>query len=425
MLQIKLMADLKARDSLDEITWTVESELRMHDGKLEMLRVRPQEKQYARLNSTRRPITQLIDISAHATRLEPRSGVYALVEDQLPALDSEGAKVAVKLTASLLSSIRTTAGFAFVCLGIDVQTRKTVLCLSNKNASQIVVHKSWTVPIDGSVVDRQYMSIVVGFLILRELLRVIPGTGSLVAHELNAGLVSLLSKELLERGQLALFTSSNPDVRFHHGNWTHLHKPSTHRSITSALPTEISCFIDASIGVSNLSHRMKAALPSYCHQLELASIFGDSASLLPNIAPENIRAMLREISAAASGLSNGIPDGTPLDTMTLHTATVSPVSNVTLIDWTAERRAWVSVRPVSSRQDLFRDDVTYWLAGLSGDLGRSITDFMIDHGARHVALSSRRPPIDESWVQWHKSKGAHVSYFEWCVHHHNAQCGLC
>jgi len=424
MLQIKFMAYLKEQDSLDKITWTVEPELRFHNGMLEMLRVRPQEEQNARLNSTRRPIVQLTDVSAHTIRLEPRNGVYALVEDHVAASDVEGAKVAVRVTTSLLSSIRTAAGFAFVCLGIDLQTGKTLLCLSNTNASRIVVHKSWTVPIEGPVVDRQYMSIVVGFLILRELLRVIPSTGSLVGHELNAGLASLLSRELLERGQSASFTSSDPDVQSRLGSWTHLHKRSTHRSITSALPTGISCFLDASIGANNLSRRVKAALPNYCQKFELASIFGSFASVLPNIAPEGIEAMLHEISTLASELSNGIPDGAPLDAVTLHTATVSPVPNIALIDWTAERRAWVSLQPISSRKDLFRDDVTYWLAGLSGDLGRSITDFMIVHGARHVALSSRRPYFDEPWVQWHKSKGAHVSYFEWCVHHY-AQRGLC
>ena len=413
ILQIKFMTHLKAQDNLETLTWTVDSELRVQNGILEMLRVRPQEEQNARLNSLRRPISQLTDVSKHAARLENRNGIYALVEDDAAGLNIESGKIAINVTTSLLSSIRTAAGFAFVCLGADIESGKKLLCLSHTNASRIVVNKSWTVPIEGPVVDRQYMSIFVGFLIVREILRVIPSTGILVGHELNAGLASLLSKALSERGQSTLFTSSDADVQFRLGNWTHLPKRSTHRSISSALPIGISCFLDASVGGSDMSLRLKGALPDYCQNFELSSIFGSSASKLSNCAPKSIETMLLEIHTVASELSNGIPDGTPLDIVALHTATISPLPNATLIDWTTEHRAWVSVQPISSRKDLFQDDVTYWLAGLSGDLGRSITDFMIVHGARHVALSSRRPPHDELWVQWHKSKGAQVSYFEW------------
>jgi len=70
----------------------------------------------------------------------------------------------------------------------------------------------------------------------------------------------------------------------------------------------------------------------------------------------------------------------------------------------------VSVLPVYTRKDLFRPDRTYWLAGLSGTLGRSLADFLVSNGARHIALSSRSPKIDEEWVQWHKKRGVEVVY---------------
>jgi hypothetical protein len=71
----------------------------------------------------------------------------------------------------------------------------------------------------------------------------------------------------------------------------------------------------------------------------------------------------------------------------------------------------VSVEPVYMRKDLFRSDRTYWLAGLSGSLGRSLADFLAAHNAKHIVISSRKPKVDQEWVDWHKKKGVSVAYF--------------
>jgi NAD(P)-dependent dehydrogenase (short-subunit alcohol dehydrogenase family) len=48
------------------------------------------------------------------------------------------------------------------------------------------------------------------------------------------------------------------------------------------------------------------------------------------------------------------------------------------------------------------------LFGLSGDIGRSLADYMVDHGARHIILTSRRPPSVEAWVERLKGRGVTV-----------------
>ncbi|KAM0228278.1 hypothetical protein ACHAP5_011984, partial [Fusarium lateritium] len=39
------------------------------------------------------------------------------------------------------------------------------------------------------------------------------------------------------------------------------------------------------------------------------------------------------------------------------------------------------------------------MLGLTGDLGRSLAEFIISRGARHVILSSRTPKPDEKWTE--------------------------
>jgi acyl transferase domain-containing protein len=70
----------------------------------------------------------------------------------------------------------------------------------------------------------------------------------------------------------------------------------------------------------------------------------------------------------------------------------------------------VRVQPIDQEQ-LFQCDKTYWLAGLTGDLGLSLCEWMIKKGARHIALSSRHPTVDPAWLAHFCSSGATVEIF--------------
>lgn len=67
----------------------------------------------------------------------------------------------------------------------------------------------------------------------------------------------------------------------------------------------------------------------------------------------------------------------------------------------------IRVQPVDHKE-LFKGDRTYWLAGLTGDLGLSLCQWMITKGARYIALSSRSPKVDPAWLRHFQSLGATV-----------------
>ena len=67
----------------------------------------------------------------------------------------------------------------------------------------------------------------------------------------------------------------------------------------------------------------------------------------------------------------------------------------------------VQVMPVDSHMK-FRGDKTYWLVGLTGGLGRSLCEWMSEHGARYLAISSRNPNVDERWLARMKRLNVHV-----------------
>lgn len=76
---------------------------------------------------------------------------------------------------------------------------------------------------------------------------------------------------------------------------------------------------------------------------------------------------------------------------------------------------WAAVSPTLpcrvtriENQHLFKGDKTYWLVGLSGALGISLCDWMIERGVKYLVLTSRNPKIDPRWVQDHAQRNGVV-----------------
>ena len=65
-----------------------------------------------------------------------------------------------------------------------------------------------------------------------------------------------------------------------------------------------------------------------------------------------------------------------------------------MIDWNKSPAVALPLQPVDTNR-LFSKDKTYWLIGLTGSLGLSLCERMIQHGAKYVVLSSRNPEVDD------------------------------
>lgn len=162
-----------------------------------------------------------------------------------------------------------------------------------------------------------------------------------------------------------------------------------------------------------LAHRSVVAIDlSWSGSRRLGKPRNFTASLS---GPDSVVALLQKITNFASSMRNSIPDGAPLNMLALKQV-ISPGSSPrpsSLIDWQPGSAVPILVEPVLARNDLFRPDKKCWLAGLAGDLGRSLAYFMASQRARHFALSSRTPEVDQAWVQCHREPGTCMRYFSW------------
>lgn len=425
-LEPQLLADIFLRlyhyASMDEATqnrllWTQEPELLLKRNKLHIVRVRPDTERNNRYNSFRRPINLNVDLNSVIVSLDSKDNGYILRENHNLTGYLGSDYVPVQMECSLLSSIRTPIGFFYLGLGTNQKTHEKTLCFCTSNASIVSVQGSMAVTVgDVPIIDAQYMSFIVADLICQQILEMMPPAGTLLIHEPDPGLASLLSRQIAANGGKVAFTTSILENRKR--GWIYLHGRSVDRVIRDAIPEDVTLVLDFTSGFElehSLSTRIVQSKGPICRKLSFSDLVSRQSSPLPTAVPESLTQLLQRAGAFAARQHNSVPDGAPLDVISLNEVVKrsSSINSITLVRWREDNLIPVNVEPVTARNDLFHGDRTYWLAGLAGDMGQSLADFMIKQGAKNIALSSRTPKVCDEWVEACRASGANIIYYSW------------
>ena len=342
MLQLRELAEMSQQQELDSMLCTIEPELFLKDDKLFVPRLKCDVHQNARYNSSKRVIAQPVEIALSTTPLglvwddKPRMGVsdfkgmYILREQhEFKEVSStlghdDDDIVTIRVSCSFLSSLKTPAGFFFVCIGTETVTGIKTLCFSGRQASIVMVPRPLTVALHESsaLEDVGFMSFVVVDLLAQRVLQ-LPPTGSVVIFDANSVAQALLSKRLADVGnKVVLITSKKVN---HSSAATYLHPHSPKRSIDATLPSDVTLYIDASDDSSadsaKLSSRISSSLSQVCEKIKLARMSTREASILPKTAPEHLSQLLGSVAEFASLFSQlgalPIEGGAPIDVLPL------------------------------------------------------------------------------------------------------------
>ncbi|RDH35114.1 KR domain-domain-containing protein [Aspergillus welwitschiae] len=359
-----------------------------------MVRVQPQAEQNDRYNSFHRPIMRETTLGTNDLRLEYDGGAYVLREKHDAPEPHKDYR-----------TVQPNDGYYFLCLGICQGTCEKVLYLSTDNSSIVTLLQSMLVTVDNNdLIDAQFKSFVVANLVRQHILRLRPAAGTLLIHEPDPGLASLLSGRTAGEGQSIVFTTCKPS-NAKRRNWIYVHERTPARTIDALIPRDVALIIDLSSTAASkygLGTRIASLRPQAGQKLGFSNLVHSTASLMSTLVLENIGLLLERVSAFAQSQLNGVPDGAPLDTFTVGEAVTKqlPESSLALIQWDPNQ-------PVS----VLVDDKTYWLAGLAGDIEQSLADFIIQYSARHIALGSRNPIVCPEWQKLCQARRAHIEYF--------------
>ncbi|TLD19852.1 hypothetical protein PspLS_09593 [Pyricularia sp. CBS 133598] len=458
VLRLKIQHEWKSKGPRQDMTLTMEPEYALEDGALMILRVLPDPAKNDRYNSLHRRITKSIElpVTGVATTKEPivvalwndaetcwnlkegpRSGLQSDLDTFADAGFQPEDLITIEVDYCLLSSLHTPAGRLNLIVGKNITgTKVQYVCVAPRHASTIVIPRSCAVPTSGDSIIQPFMSYAAGFFICQRLFEFVPPTGSVILHCPDSVFAGIFAKLAAVRNITVRFTSADPKKAAKR-NWVYLHPLSPSRAIVGAIPEQLDVFVDMS-GYGTLvdsedltehgperilSNLLQENLPPATARYDMSIFLGAETETLRSFAKvmrsesqsSIIRERLQNANKLAMDLLYDIPDGMPLPMVPVSEISTVQESftgkkDLRIISWVdqdshSSRRIEVEVEPVDRRPGLFRGDETYWLVGLAGDMGRSLCDWMIEHGARYIVLSSRNPQLPSDWLDFHHIKG--------------------
>ena len=391
-----MMADLPELSGNTRL-WTTELEIALEKGKMFIPRIVPLDAFNDRLNSTRRVITEDVNTFENVVEIVASNTVdgttYAASRDsskQIPDL-VEG-HVTIKVSQSTLYAIRVADGTQLhVCYGSIVGKNEKVVALSPSNASFVTVPSSWQLPCKtGSDSGKQYLELVTCLLIAHTILGFML-TGTTILYEPNECLASVLTEMLPGPDRRVLCFTTSPEKQRRGAPWVYVHSQASKRMIGSLVPTNTRVFIDLSSADNDISARIVDSLPSTCTYHPKTSFFHLVSTVSPS---KNSDTLLKSLKSATSL-------GDAAQASKLLAGNVSSIINasdlvhekeqkdlLTIVDWSDARAIAIVQKPIDP-VSLFSSTKTYFLVGLTGELGQSLCRWMVTHGARYLVISSR------------------------------------
>ncbi|KAM3427781.1 hypothetical protein NHJ13734_008859 [Beauveria thailandica] len=395
------------------ILWKPEPELRLHNGSLEIQRVMYDVEANARYNSAKRIIIEEIDPREDHVSLEyiAEDGRYTLHKVRAPRQDEAQPHVTVVVHSSLLFAIRTSAGLLSLSMGFRLDNGVPVLAASTVNSSRLVIPESFTIPVKQQ--DSMSLRAAACFLFCQQIKARLHFGSCLLVHEPDPMLASMLRKVLKGTVSNLVCTTTDQNMK-QQEEWTVLHPAMARSGLLRSLPAGVDLFLDLSHSVHGrrpgLGRRIRGTLPVFCEVASLDNLVARSISPLSETGISKVADVMHSLETFLANQDSPTPRNDPVPT--LDAAQVAELVNATdmfsILDWHHNATVPAALEPVDWRKDLFQPGKTYWMIGLANDLGQSLVDWMIGHGATSVVVSSRNPKIDDSWIDICADRGADV-----------------
>ncbi|KAF4830071.1 Hybrid PKS-NRPS synthetase lepA [Colletotrichum tropicale] len=383
----------------DERFWSLETELCLRNNQLFVPRIQEYEDPNERTNSARRQIikevtseTHVIEVNQTETSIEVRASPK-LVQDR-PRLDTIENAFSCLASINLLSYQEP----QYLCVGTRKESSEAVIALSPTNASVVQVSSDRVLSASIASNAVALLSVV---LAAQAWVRSVPR-----GHTIWLQGISKMARDVIEveakKNGIEIFASS-PDSTC--DNFIPPRAPT--RMLKAFVPRKTAAIIfgdsisdaDSSDLLLKVSSFLLVRKPYNGHFWECP------ASQLDRPASQ-----LLEAAYASTIQLNGVTQD--------HAARIIPVGDLsgieasastTVIDWRQAQSVPIraDLQPVKPEQ-LFKSDKTYFMVGLTGDVGISICSWMIKHGVQYVVLASRNPNVSQTWIDSMAKLGAKV-----------------
>ena len=381
------------------LLWTSEPEIFVSGGKQLITRLLPDPDKNERYNSQRRDVFTIVD-PAHET-LE-LAGVGQGKERSLELRKVSPLKLpvppaaqyrTVRITYSLLQSLAIGGvGFLRLCMGIDEVNGETVLALmdSSESPSRVSVHCCIHLP-EGAAAST--LISVATSLIAENVLSLTPPGSTLLVNEPSLALQAALRSKATGKNVNTVFTTAEFRENENKDDTSVFLHPNFPQDLVQAtIPSSVAVFVHFSHNAASDAVKdaiIKCLRPTCLRIGEEAVLSHEvNVSSKPEAATTSAQMLQKALIDCPQVVSHEIKC-IHLENAINHTGSGEPL---TLVDWTTSS-VTAKVQPIDSGL-LFRADKTYLFVGMAGELGQSLAEWMIRHGARNVVLTSRTPKVN-------------------------------
>ncbi|CAG8216066.1 unnamed protein product [Penicillium nalgiovense] len=393
------------RSENEAFLWSSEPEVVMHDQRMLIPRLLPSTEKNQRYNSQRRTITKEIN-PREATIQMIQNGATFDVQEVSPLQIAEASSlesVTVRSTLSSLQSLKIgSAGFLRLIYGVT-SSSETVVALSSSAQSPAVLPSKWCVPVASHAIDpspSSFLTSVAANILAKAVLSSVPNNGVLLVREADEAFRSYLLHGAKELSVKTVFITSQDNS--YTPDSFYIHPRLSRHKLRQLLPADVSVYADLSQSAEAdaLSELIDKCLPSQCVRIKRNSLLSnDTTDPHPRFC-DMISQLLQQAIDTATHPTEFIT--IPLTKVSEH----SVFEPLTVVDWSIESVP-VKFRPIDSGI-IFRPDRTYFFVGLAGELGQSLCQWMVSHGAKYFVMSSRSPKVNPSFVEAMAQQGATV-----------------
>lgn len=429
LIMVSTMADRN-----HNMMWVVEPEIIVEaNGRQRVARLVPLNEPNDRYNSGRRPITREIDIKDQPMALcRDNAGLFTLeqvgTDDVEPIRETEdprGPLLSLRVTYAILPRVRTQLGHMFLAVGVENSNGSKHLLLLPRLTSLVCVPVTATLLLpQNTLPDPEMLSYLADHLTALQILRQVVSGQVLVIHNATSSLAEAISFQAAVKDARTVFTADKITDK---GPFTrtciNLPPYVSQSDVLEVLPNTamVSCFVDLTPrhALSCSYGSLKANIPRWCRLESAATLYswegpprlGASHGIIVQELEESFHMFRRcgqryPTSAVAIGLEQ-------LMTSKPNDDAFNAQNRLMVLDLTSQNIVPVHVKRLDADGAMFKHNMTYWVVGLSGDLGISLCDWMISTGARHLVLTSRNPNIDRAWIDSNLRRGVQITIMPW------------
>ncbi|EFQ34698.1 AMP-binding enzyme [Colletotrichum graminicola] len=413
-LEMAVSWDLATKGT--DILWSAERELVYKDGRLDIPRLVEAPDLNDRYNARRRVVVRKNGNGPirlrHDGWLEQK--ISLLSNNALPSRQGNRPQLQVEYSTSFsVPVLNTGISKSYVIFGRISNIGnigRSVLVLSSECASTMkpLPCSIWELPDDSD--PPLVLTRVAAALQAMYLLSDVPRGQRLLVHNPSARLALAIKYLARSRGIRVTLTSTNQNTEY----VVFLHPLLPKRLLRSKIDWNFNYFADLSDTTESPSDAsLRQLLPESTVIIDTQPIFttqGLRTATLSGYGNSSISTTTAPLSAQLAEAYN-LSRGLSMQALELVSLSDSPGQRQNpsrIIQWSDNKSALVRVPP-TGRHIAFLPHRTYWLVGLTGDLGLSISEWLVRKGARYVALSSRNPKVDSEWLESHRKNGVNIT----------------